>query len=217
MSGPPSLLIENYLREVGFWHVANIGQGCKLDPKLISAFIERWRPKMHTFHLPCEECTITLEDMQLQLRLPVDESVLTESVQSADWGAICYDLLSAIPNNIYGGRIEIGWLRDTFLESENDLTKVERIRYARAYILEIIGDYLMLDLSQNLIHLSQNQRLPITTTIMGSVSLSILRPLVNYPYIFPLITRWNHSASYVGIPTALEDIRLLLDQRSEVH
>ncbi|MBA0748118.1 hypothetical protein Gogos_004970, partial [Gossypium gossypioides] len=28
---------------------------------------------------------------------------------------------------------------------------------------------------------------------------------------------WNHSASYVGIPTALEDIRLLLDQRSEAH
>ncbi|MBA0852270.1 hypothetical protein Goshw_003283 [Gossypium schwendimanii] len=26
---------------------------------------------------------------------------------------------------------------------------------------------------------------------------------------------WNHSASYVGIPTALEDVRLLLDQRSE--
>ncbi|KAG8483172.1 hypothetical protein CXB51_022149 [Gossypium anomalum] len=28
---------------------------------------------------------------------------------------------------------------------------------------------------------------------------------------------WNHSASYVGIPIALEDIRLPLDQRSEVH
>ncbi|MFQ6626646.1 hypothetical protein Gotur_005341 [Gossypium turneri] len=28
---------------------------------------------------------------------------------------------------------------------------------------------------------------------------------------------WNHSASYVGIPTALEEIRLLLDQRSEAH
>ncbi|MFQ6670238.1 hypothetical protein Gotur_035242, partial [Gossypium turneri] len=28
---------------------------------------------------------------------------------------------------------------------------------------------------------------------------------------------WNHSASYVGIPTALEDIQLLLDQRSEAH
>ncbi|MFQ6631443.1 hypothetical protein Gotur_008869 [Gossypium turneri] len=30
------------------------------------------------------------------------------------------------------------------------------------------------------------------------------------------LIRWNHSASYVGISSALEDIRLLLDQRSEV-
>ncbi|MFQ6631442.1 hypothetical protein Gotur_008869 [Gossypium turneri] len=31
------------------------------------------------------------------------------------------------------------------------------------------------------------------------------------------LIRWNHSASYVGISSALEDIRLLLDQRSEVQ
>ncbi|MBA0880750.1 hypothetical protein Goshw_029931 [Gossypium schwendimanii] len=37
----------------------------------------------------------------------------------------------------------------------------------------MIGGYLMSDLSQNLVHLSQNRRLPITTTIMGLVSLSI--------------------------------------------
>ncbi|MFQ6662606.1 hypothetical protein Gotur_030403, partial [Gossypium turneri] len=28
---------------------------------------------------------------------------------------------------------------------------------------------------------------------------------------------WNHSASYVEIPTALENIRLLLDQWSETQ
>ncbi|KAH1115173.1 hypothetical protein J1N35_008551 [Gossypium stocksii] len=77
MSGPPSPLIENYLREVGFWHVANIDRGCKLDPKFISVFIERWRPKTHIFHLPCGECTITLKDMQLQKGLSMDGSVLT--------------------------------------------------------------------------------------------------------------------------------------------
>ncbi|KAG8474364.1 hypothetical protein CXB51_033808 [Gossypium anomalum] len=44
-----------------------------------------------------------------------------------------------------------------------------------------------------------------------------LRPQVNHPYTFPLITRWNHSANYVGIPTSLEDIRLLLDQQSEAQ
>ncbi|MFQ6643085.1 hypothetical protein Gotur_018206 [Gossypium turneri] len=54
MSGPPSPLIENYLREASFWHVATIGQECKLDPKLISALIKRWRLETHTFHLPCE-------------------------------------------------------------------------------------------------------------------------------------------------------------------
>ncbi|KAH1047559.1 hypothetical protein J1N35_038343 [Gossypium stocksii] len=124
MSGPPSPLIENYLREAGFWPMATIGQGCKLDPKLINALIERWRPETHTFHLPYGECTITLED-----------------------GAVCYDLLGVILDNIYGGRIEMGYLRDTFPEPRYGSVEVERIRYARAYILEMIGGYLMPDLS----------------------------------------------------------------------
>ncbi|KAH1097914.1 hypothetical protein J1N35_014835 [Gossypium stocksii] len=47
----------------------------------------------------------------------------------------------------------MGWLRDTFLEQANDLTEVERIRYAQAYILEMIEGYLMPDLSRNLVHL----------------------------------------------------------------
>ncbi|MBA0868201.1 hypothetical protein Goshw_010342, partial [Gossypium schwendimanii] len=149
MSGPPSPLIENYLREAGFWYMANIDSRCKLDLKLISAFIKRWRPQMHTFHLPCGECTITLKDVQLQLGLPVDRSVLIGSAQSADWGAICYDLLGAILDNIYGGWIEMRWLRDTFSEPGDNSTEVERIRYARAYILEIIRVYLMSNLSRN--------------------------------------------------------------------
>ncbi|MBA0881747.1 hypothetical protein Goshw_011178, partial [Gossypium schwendimanii] len=37
-------------------------RGCKLDLELISVLVERWRPKTYTFHLPCDECTITLED-----------------------------------------------------------------------------------------------------------------------------------------------------------
>ncbi|MFQ6629258.1 hypothetical protein Gotur_008095 [Gossypium turneri] len=77
MHGPPAPLVENYLWEAGFWHMATVGRGCKLDPKLISALIERWRPEMHTFHLPCEECTITLEDVNLQLGLPVDGYAVT--------------------------------------------------------------------------------------------------------------------------------------------
>ncbi|MFQ6629010.1 hypothetical protein Gotur_006877, partial [Gossypium turneri] len=95
MHGPPSLLVE---REAGFWHVATVGRGCKLDPKLISALVERWRPETHTFHLPCGECTITLEDVNLQLGLPGDGYPVTGSVQSGNWGAVCYELLGARGN-----------------------------------------------------------------------------------------------------------------------
>ncbi|KAG8498824.1 hypothetical protein CXB51_005251 [Gossypium anomalum] len=190
---------------------------------------------------------------ELQLGLSVDESVLTRSAQSANWGAICYDLLGEILDNIYGGRIEMGLLRNTFPEPGNDLNEIERIRYARAYILEIIGGYLMPDLSRNLVHLRWLLKLfdfraigelswgsvmlttlywemcratkPNKAKIEGCLSLLqswtrfcflFLRPRVNHPYSFPLITRWNHLTSYVGIPTALENIRLLLDQLSKV-
>ncbi|KAK5775303.1 hypothetical protein PVK06_043176 [Gossypium arboreum] len=44
---------------------------------LISALVERWRPDTHTFHLPCGECNVTLEDVALQLGLPIDESAVT--------------------------------------------------------------------------------------------------------------------------------------------
>ncbi|KAG8478879.1 hypothetical protein CXB51_028740 [Gossypium anomalum] len=47
----------------------------------------------------------------------------------------------------------MGWLRDTLPEPDNDSTKLERIRYARAYILEMIRGYLMTDLSRNRVHL----------------------------------------------------------------
>ncbi|MBA0635784.1 hypothetical protein Godav_025252 [Gossypium davidsonii] len=41
----------------------------------------------------------------------------------------------------------MGWFQDTFPEPGDDSIEVEKIRYARAYILEIIGGYLMPDLS----------------------------------------------------------------------
>ncbi|KAA3487678.1 serine/threonine-protein phosphatase 7 long form-like protein [Gossypium australe] len=47
-------------------------EGCKLDPKLINALVERWRLETRKFYLPCGECTITLEDVALQLGLLVD-------------------------------------------------------------------------------------------------------------------------------------------------
>ncbi|MBA0611054.1 hypothetical protein Godav_011769 [Gossypium davidsonii] len=57
----------------------------------------------------------------------------------------------------------------------------------------------MPNLSRNLIHLRW------------------LLKLVDFRVAGELSWGWNHSASCVGIPTALGEIRLLLDQRSEAH
>ncbi|MBA0783088.1 hypothetical protein Gotri_000859, partial [Gossypium trilobum] len=68
----------------------------------------------HTFYLPCGECTITLEDISLQLDLLVDGDVVTGPVVNANWSATCEQLLGKVPNKFRGNRIEMRWLENNF-------------------------------------------------------------------------------------------------------
>ena len=42
-----------------------------IDPALVSALFDRWRPETHTFHMPCGEVSITLQDVAMILGLPI--------------------------------------------------------------------------------------------------------------------------------------------------
>ena len=44
----------------------------KIDHNFITAFVEQWQPKTHTFHLPHGETTITLQDVEVLLGIPID-------------------------------------------------------------------------------------------------------------------------------------------------
>ena len=48
----------------------------QLDIALITAFVERWRLKTHTFHLPHGEMTITLQDVEVIMGLPIEGKVM---------------------------------------------------------------------------------------------------------------------------------------------
>ncbi|RYR12990.1 hypothetical protein Ahy_B04g070227 isoform G [Arachis hypogaea] len=117
----------------GLYHLARLNdRWFRLDEALVSAFVERWRPKTHTFHMPFGECTITLQDVAYQLGLPVD-------------GRYVSGCLSEFHIYIEGGRP--AW--ETFGECPEGADEDTVRRYARAYIMMLLGTQLFADKSGN--------------------------------------------------------------------
>ncbi|KAE8661680.1 hypothetical protein F3Y22_tig00113725pilonHSYRG01810 [Hibiscus syriacus] len=207
----------SYLVEAGFGYIGRYQGHCKIEPDLISALVERWRPETHTFHLPCGECTITLEDVSMHLRLPVDGDVISGITSDAN-----------------------------FWELSVDASEDEVKMYAWACILQLIGGLLMPDKLRNLVQCMWLRHLS-DFLLAGSFSwgsavlallyremcgatdyrrnaiggcllllqswawyrLPFLCPFVKNPFVFPLLLRKNHQE----LPDDLEKIRVLIDQK----
>ena len=71
----------------------------EIDHGLITALMEQWQLETHTFHIPHGEVTITLQDVEVLLGLPVDGEVVTGSTQK-EWPNVCRDFLNFnVPND----------------------------------------------------------------------------------------------------------------------
>ena len=93
-----------YLERAGLYHFASLNSHWFwLDEPLVSAFVERWRPETHTFHMPFGECTVTLQDVAFQLGLPVD-------------GEAVSGCLGEFETYMEGGRPAWEWFEDLFGE-----------------------------------------------------------------------------------------------------
>ena len=57
----------------------------KIDRSLLSTLVDKWRPKTHTFHLPCGEMAPTLQDVAMLLGLPITGDAVEPRVVPSTW------------------------------------------------------------------------------------------------------------------------------------
>ncbi|KAL9671781.1 hypothetical protein QQ045_009354 [Rhodiola kirilowii] len=137
--------LAEYVGNAGFlpWtQVCNV----KIDPKLCTALVERWRPETHTFHLNGGEATIKLQNVAPLKGLPID-GVPVSGFGELEWEPVCFSLLGVVPDRpkvkLMGSKT---WFDNYLTNMSNDMDEETMKKYARAYILCLLGLTLMSDL-----------------------------------------------------------------------
>ena len=132
--------------------------GREIDHGLITALVGRWRPETHTFHMPHGKVTITLQDVEVLLGLLVDGDVITGSMQKV-WANVCqeflgFQLINQEHKQLTGQRILIKWLLKQVVDPLPPNAKEDQLhKYARYYILALLGDTIFMDKSGDKVHL----------------------------------------------------------------
>ena len=156
--------VRNIITTVGLERLLWV-PGREIDNGLITALVERWRPETHTFHMPHGEVTITLQDVEVLLGLPVDGDAITGSTQKT-WVDVCRDFLGFRPVNqnnhkqLDGQRILINWLLEEVANPLPPNAEDDQLhKYTRYYILALLGDAIFMDKSGDRVHLMWVQQL----------------------------------------------------------
>ncbi|KAL0928805.1 hypothetical protein M5K25_000728 [Dendrobium thyrsiflorum] len=229
------------LRMLGLDCVSQL-QYIRMDHNLLTALVERWSPQTNSFHLPVGEMSITLQDVALILGLHIDGPALVgHNVVGAgrrwlSWPDCCDDLLGQHPqrdvvyvdpfNPRVSSKFRMGqaqaqaclplrWLRWTFYrDSYLDMNELDFWRHLRAYVLFLMGTYLLPDTSGCEIHLRflpllKDLGLFSTYSLGGAVLAHLYRELAeatkpkraNIAGCIHLLQIWCWERLHVGRPT----------------
>ena len=108
----------------------------------------------HTFHLPVEEMTITLQDVTIILGLRIHGPPVTGTCDF-DVSSLCQELLGVIPRSIelQGSVVSTQWLSQYLSTPLTDANEVTLERSARGFILALLGSFLFANKKGLVVHL----------------------------------------------------------------
>lgn len=146
--GRPSDAVVELIRQAGLGGLLELPV-LSLDMSLVTALVERWRPETHTFHLRSGEATLTLQDVEVLLGLPVDGRPVTGRFD-LDWVEWCERLLGSAPPAAQRsrGKVSIRWLRQNFTgQIAIGDSAIVIAQQARGYLLQLLGGTIFADRS----------------------------------------------------------------------
>ena len=123
-----------------------------MDALLLTAFVDRWRLETHTFHLPCGEVSITLQDVAMIFGLPLEGNAVTGIIQSDRWRDMVEQLIGVRPPEPPEGvkdrktsRVSSAWLKQNFNHFPQGAPQELLERHARVWLWHLFGGFLFPD------------------------------------------------------------------------
>jgi hypothetical protein len=137
--------VQELLVRAGFYGVFKTGR-ISVDLSVVIAFVERWRPETHTFHLPIGETTITLQDVSVLWGLPIDGLPVTGvdvSMTDVENQQLCLELLGFSPDagDFEGDRLALKAIRRHIEAHPLNAAsgEVEVLQHARCRLMQLLG------------------------------------------------------------------------------
>jgi hypothetical protein len=133
----------SFIRCARFLSLARLltGDLTVMDSTALMTLVDQWHPETHTFHLPCGETTVMLQDVAMILGLPIDNTPVCETVSPGGWRDSVSAAIDLRPPNVPTDQkdrkttgVHSRWLIahfDTCPEGAKDAVVQ---RYARSYL-----------------------------------------------------------------------------------
>ena len=90
--------VATYITDVGLGGLICVPD-IDIDHALITTLVERWWLEMHSFYLPHDEITITLQDMEIIIGVHV-EGLLVVVKTKLEWGELCKKHVCAVQDKV---------------------------------------------------------------------------------------------------------------------